>query len=185
MKVGYARVSTTGQSLEVQLAALKHAGCEKVFREKQSGKTADGRAQLQRAIEFVREGDVLIVSKLDRLARSVFDLHKIAQSLQEKGVDLVVLDQRDLNTTTRTGKLLFTLLGAIAEFERDLISERAAEGRAKAMERGVKFGRKEKLDAAQVNALRKELPKWAGPKAQLAAKYGISRASLYRITGSV
>src|SRR4051794_9985407 len=98
MKVGYARVSTTGQGLDVQLEALEKAGCEKIFREKKSGKSANDRPELQRAIEFVREGDVLIVTKLDRLARSTPDLHGIAQSLLAKGAGLKVLDSPELDT---------------------------------------------------------------------------------------
>lgn len=181
MKVGYARVSTTGQSLDVQLDALKAAGCEKVFREKQSGKRADTRAELQRAIDFVREGDALIVTKLDRMARSTLDLEQIAQRLQQRRVDLIVLDQKELDTTTRTGKLLFTLLGAIAAFERELILERAAEGRAKAMARGVRFGRPPTIDDAKKVTLRAEFASWEGSKVDLARKHGISKATLYRV----
>lgn len=184
MKVGYARVSTTGQSLEVQLDALRAAGCDKVFQEKQSGKRADTRGQLQAALEFVREGDALIVTKLDRLARSVLDLHQIAQALEGKAVGLTVLDQRDLDTTSRTGKLLFTLLGAIAAFERELILERAAEGRAKAVQRGVRFGRPAALDDAQAAALRAEAGSWQGSAEELAEKWGISRSTLYRTLGA-
>ena len=181
MRVGYARVSSRGQTLDVQLDALKAAGCQKVFSEKQSGKSAEARAQLQRAIEFVREGDVLVVTKLDRLARSVLDLHQIALELERKGAGLAVLDQKELDTTTRTGKLLFTLLGAIAAFERELILERADEGRAKAKVKGVRFGRPAMLDDAKQEKLRREFDSWKGSKAELAEKHGISRATLYRI----
>ena len=181
MKVGYARVSSRGQSLEVQLDALKAHGCEKVFKEKQSGKTADDRRELQRALEFVRESDVLVVTKLDRLARSTPDLHIIAQALHTKGAGFIVLDQPDMNTTTKTGKLLFSILGAIAEFERDLINERAAEGRIKAMEQGVRFGRKPTLTERQVKALDVEARQGKLSKEALADKYGVSRATVYRV----
>lgn len=183
MKVGYARVSTTGQSLEVQLEALAKAGCEpdSIYKEKQSGKSADGRPQLQAALKFVRKGDTLIVTKLDRLARSVYDLHKIAQHLKEKNADLVVLDQADIDTTTKYGKLIFTILGAVAELERDLILERTAEGREKAKAAGVHMGRHATLDPDELASLKKEAKKWKGTKAELGEKYGISRASVYRL----
>jgi len=183
MRVGYARVSTTGQSLEVQLDALGASGCEKIFREKQSGKQAHTREQLQRAIEFVREGDALVVTKLDRLARSTLDLEQLAKRLQDKNVGLIVLDQKELDTTTRTGKLMFTLLGAIAAFERELILERAAEGRAKAMQRGVKFGRPVTIPTEKQAQVRRDLKTWKGSKAELAKHHGISRATLYRMAG--
>jgi len=182
MKIGYARVSSTGQSLEVQLDALREAGCRKVYSEKKSGKSRDKRGQLRIALDYIRDGDVLVVSKLDRLARSVLDLNQIAQELQSKGAGLIVLGQ-SIDTTSNTGRLLFNILGSIAEFERDLINERTAEGRAKAMARGVRFGRPEKLTDEQTKALREEFASWHGSKADLAERYGISRASLYRIAG--
>ena len=183
MNVGYARVSTTGQSLAVQLEALKKAGCkpDDIFQEKKSGKTAAGRPQLEAALKFVRKGDTLIVTKLDRLARSVYDLHKIAQQLKEKQADLVVLDQGDINTTTKYGKLIFTILGAVAELERDLILERTAEGRAKAKAAGVHMGRRATLSPAQLANLKKDAKKWGGTMAELGEKYGLSRASVYRL----
>lgn len=183
MKVGYARVSTTGQSLEVQLEALKKAGCtrDSIYQEKLSGKSADGRPQLQAALKFIRKGDTLVVTKLDRLARSVYDLHKIAQQLKEKAADLIVLDQADIDTTTKYGKLIFTILGAVAELERDLILERTAEGRVKAKAAGVHMGRRSKLTADEVVELKKVAKKWKGTKAELGEKYGLSRASVYRL----
>jgi DNA invertase Pin-like site-specific DNA recombinase len=108
-------------------------------------------------------------------------LHQITQELERKGAGLAVLDQKDLDTTTRTGTLLFTLLGAIAAFERELILERAAAGRVKAKANGVRFGRPTTLDDAKQVKLRKEFDAWKGSKAELADKHGISRATLYRI----
>ena len=141
MNVGYARVSTSSQSLENQIEQLKAAGCEKIFSEKRSGKNASDREQFKIMKNFIREGDVLFVTKLDRLARSVIDLHEFAKYLENKDVNLKVLNQ-NIDTTSPVGRLLFTMLGAIAEFERDLINERVREGIEAAKAKGVKFGRK-------------------------------------------
>jgi DNA invertase Pin-like site-specific DNA recombinase len=184
MRVGYARVSTEGQSLESQLEALAKDGCERVFEEKASGKDATNRPQLKMALDYVREGDVLVVTKLDRLARSMYDLSQTSKVLREKGVGLKVIDQPEIDTTSAIGELLFNVIGAIAVFERSLIVERTAEGRAKAKAKGVKFGAKAKLSEEEVSQLKEELPTWEGSMRELAAKYGISRASLYRLTGS-
>lgn len=181
MKVGYARVSTIGQSLEVQLEELEKEGCENIFQEKASGKDADNRVQLQQALEFVRSGDVLVITKLDRLARSMGDLSGISKRLKEKGVGLKAINQPDIDTTSAVGELLFNILGSVAAFERSLINERTAEGRAKAREKGVKFGAKAKLTVKQVEALKAELKTWKGSRSDLAERYGISRASLYRL----
>lgn len=180
MNVGYARVSTAGQSLELQEGKLRQHGCEKLFQEKNSGGSRNGRTELEAALEFVRDGDVLVVTRLDRLARSVRDLVLVTQELERKRVGLVVLEQ-ELNTTTAAGKLLFHMLGAVAEFERSLINERIAEGVAKAKASGVKFGRKEKLSAAELRSLRQEFDAPGANKAELARKYGIHRSSLYRL----
>lgn len=181
MKVGYARVSTLGQSLENQLESLTKEGCEKFFKETASGKSADNREQLQLALDFVRDGDVLVITKLDRLARSMIDLGLIAKKLKDKGVGLKAIDQSGIDTTTATGELLFNILGSVAAFERALINERTAEGRIKAKAKGVKFGAKSKLSDSEIANLKEELETFDGSKADLAHKYGISRASLYRI----
>lgn len=179
--VGYARVSSHGQKLDVQLKNLSGAGCEKLFGEKKSGTQADNRPELQRCLEYVREGDVLVVCKLDRLARSVLDLHQTAQRLEHQGVGLRVLDQA-VDTTTPSGRFTFSILGAVAEFENDLRRERQREGIDQAKANGVKFGPKAKLTDEQVDALRETVS--AHPersKAQIASEFGISRASLYRL----
>lgn len=181
MKVGYARVSTVGQSLETQLDELTKEGCEKIFQEKASGKDADKREQLQSALEFVRSGDVLVITKLDRLARSMGDLSIISKKLKDKGVGLKAINQPEIDTTSAIGELLFNVLGAVASFERALINERTAEGRAKALKKGVKFGAKAKLTDKQISELKSELNTWEGSKSELASKYDISRASLYRL----
>jgi DNA invertase Pin-like site-specific DNA recombinase len=177
--VGYARVSTAGQSLEVQLHDLKAAGCEKVFSEKRSG--LDGkRPELARCLEYVRDGDVLLVTKLDRLARSTMDFYAIAGRLKDKGVGFRCLDNLQLDTTTKVGKLTLGLLALIAEFETAIRKERQLEGIAKAKERGTAFGRQSKLTDDQVAELRKR--RKAGDMIKdLMRDYGLSKASIYRL----
>jgi DNA invertase Pin-like site-specific DNA recombinase len=119
MRIGYARVSSSGQQLDVQLDRL--ADCDRIFHEKVSGKSTKGRTELKNALDFMRVGDVFVVTKLDRIARSVVDLAGIVQTLEAKQVDLVVLDQ-GINTTTMYGRLQFNILAAIGEFERELIT---------------------------------------------------------------
>ncbi|WP_313040739.1 recombinase family protein [Sphingobium yanoikuyae] len=176
MLVGYARVSTTDQDLTVQLERLSQAGCEKVFSEKQSGSTAD-RDELQRCIEFVREGDVLLVTRLDRLARSVLDLHVMLSALSGKGVGFRCIDQAGVDTTTSHGKLMLGILGSVAEFETDLRRERQREGIAKAKAQGAYKGGKARIDAQRVNEM---LSDGANPSA-VARALGISRQSVYRL----
>ncbi|WP_226582589.1 recombinase family protein [Halobacillus litoralis] len=137
--IGYARVSTVGQSLETQIELLKEYGCTKVFEEKVSGAKGNRKA-LHEVLDYLREGDKLIVTKIDRLARSVKDLHNIASQVEEKGIGLVFLKEQ-IDFSTPSGKLMFTMLGAIGEFERDLINERTAEGRERAKKQGKHMGR--------------------------------------------
>lgn len=181
MRIGYARVSTSGQSLELQAQKLNAAGCEKTFKEKASAASTNGRPELLLALDYVREGDVFVVSRLDRLARSVGDLAQIARTLETKHVDLMVIDQ-SIDTTTAAGRLLFNMLGAIAEFERELIKERASEGRARAKAAGVRFGAKPKLSLLQLGALRSEFAAPGVNKKEIASRFGISRATAYRLT---
>jgi DNA invertase Pin-like site-specific DNA recombinase len=136
--VGYARVSSVGQTLAVQLDKLQQ--CDKVFQEKVSGINAK-RPQLQACLEYVRQGDTLMVTKLDRLARSTLHLCQIAAELERKQVALEVLDQ-NIDTNSATGRLLFNMLGAIAQFETEIRAERQREGIQKARERGVRFGKR-------------------------------------------
>src|SRR6187549_2813933 len=142
--VGYARVSSTGQDLAVQLEKLEKVGCSKVFKEKRSG-VDTGRPELKRCIEYLREGDTLLVTKIDRLARSTSDLYRIISDLGEKGVAFKVTDDPSINTASRTGKLVMGILALIAEFENDIRRERQMDGIAKAKQRGVRFGRKPQL----------------------------------------
>lgn len=181
-RIGYARVSSTGQSLEVQLSKLKAAGCERIYQEKRSGKTAT-RPEFQACMNYLREGDTLIISRLDRLARSVVHLAQLAKRFQGEGIDLVVLDQA-IDTTTSTGRLMFNMLAAIAEFENDLRHERQAEGIAKAHEQGVRFGRPIKLTPQTKNAIYTE--RTAGVTvSQVAKQFGIGVASVYRAVKEV
>ena len=175
MKVGYARVSSVGQKLDVQLDKLKD--CEKLFQEKKSG-TSDKRPELKNCLEFVREGDTLVVTRLDRLARSTLHLCQIAETLDEKGVNLMVIDQ-SIDTGSATGRLLFNMLGAIGQFETEIRSERQAEGIKKAQSKGIKFGRSKKLTGAQVIQL-KEKRNQGIPIKDLIFEYNLSKASVYR-----
>ncbi|MGO7386911.1 recombinase family protein [Rhizobium ruizarguesonis] len=177
--IGYARTSTTDQKagLDAQLRDLQAAGCTKIFKEQLSS-VANKRPELERALEFVREGDVLVVTKLDRLARSVADLIAITAALKGKGVELRILTM-NLDTATPTGKLMLNLLGSIAEFERELMLERQREGIAKAKADGKYKGRAPtaRSKAEKVLALKTE----GKTPAEIQAALGISRASYFRI----
>jgi DNA invertase Pin-like site-specific DNA recombinase len=151
--VGYGRVSSQGQSLSVQNEKLEGFGCTRIYAEKRSGRQQDNRPQFQACLEFLREGDVLVITRLDRMARSVLDLAKIADALKRKGVALKVLDQ-SIDTASSEGKLMFSLLGAFAEFECDIRAERQSDGIAKAKASGVKFGRKKIFNAEQIERIR-------------------------------
>jgi DNA invertase Pin-like site-specific DNA recombinase len=148
MKYGYARVSTDGQSVDAQARQLAKAGCDKVFRETVSGAKTD-RAQLRRAVALLGPGDVLIVTHLDRLARSIRDLVNTLADIAEHKARFRSLGDPWADTTTSHGRLMLTVLGGLAEFERDLIRARTGEGRARAKARGVKMGRKPKLTPHQ------------------------------------
>jgi len=180
-RVGYARVSSYGQSLDVQLEKLAKDGCERIFSEKMSGRSAEAREELQNCLQWVREGDVLVVTKLDRLARSTRDLLNVANSLEQKKVSLVVLDQQ-IDTGSATGKLLFVMLGAIAEFENEIRKDRQVSGVAMARKKGVKFGRKAAMNPGQVEELKRR--RSDGVKiADLMIHYGLSKATVYRYLG--
>ncbi|WP_242267279.1 recombinase family protein [Bacillus cereus group sp. BfR-BA-01518] len=137
--IGYARVSTREQKLEIQMEHLHNYGCDKIFADKLSGKNTD-RAQLQAAMDYMREGDNLVVYKIDRLARSILDLHSIVKALHDRGIGVIFIKEQ-IDFSKATGRLMFNMLGSIAEFERELIQERAAEGRAAAREAGKHMGR--------------------------------------------
>jgi DNA invertase Pin-like site-specific DNA recombinase len=173
-QVGYARVSSVGQSLEVQLEKLKH--CDKIYQEQRSAKGK--RPRLAACLEYVREGDTLVVTRLDRLARSTLHLCQIAEELQRKGVHLQVLDQQ-IHTSDATGRLLFHMLGAIAQFETELRAERQMDGIQLAKARGVLFGRGKQLSQLQIAELR-ERRRQGTLIRTLMQDYQISRATVYR-----
>lgn len=149
MKIGYARVSSNGQNLQSQIELLKKAGCEKIFQEKKSGTQTYKRIELENALDFVREGDSFIVTRLDRCSRSVLDLYKIIERLNKKNVSFKATEQ-EIDTSTSSGRLMIGLLSIVSEFETDLRSERQADGIASALNRGVKFGRTAKFDNEKV-----------------------------------
>lgn len=177
--IGYARTSTTDQKagLGAQVRDLQAAGCTKIFQEELSS-VAARRPELDRALEFVRDGDVMVVTKLDRLARSVADLVSITAELRSKGVELRIL-ALNLDTATPTGKLMLNLLGSIAEFERELMLERQREGISKAKADGKYKGRAPtaRAKAAQVIGLHQD----GKTPMQIVSALGISRASVFRI----
>ena len=176
--VGYARVSSTGQDLAVQLEKLEKAGCDKLFKEKRSGIDA-GRPELKRCLEYLREGDTLLVSKIDRLARSTADLYRIVTQLAEKGVAFKVIDDPSIDTTSRTGKLVMGILALIAEFENDIRRERQMDGIAKAKQRGTRFGRKPELTRERVAEIR-SLRKSGATVPEIMRQTLLSKASVYR-----
>lgn len=177
--VAYARVSTSGQSLEVQLDQLRAAGAEEIFQETRSGATTEGREQLEAALRFVRKGDVFVVTRLDRLARSMIDLRKIVDALAAKGVGFRVLQQGSIDTTRSDGRLLLNILASFAEFELDIRRERQMDGIAKAKAAGKYRGRKRSIDPAEIAALKAQ----GHGASTIARKLGIGRASVYRVSG--
>jgi DNA invertase Pin-like site-specific DNA recombinase len=179
--VGYARVSTTDQDLTIQLEALDKAGCNVTFEEQKSGTKRDGRTELQKALEYLREGDVLVVTRLDRLGRSMRDLANIAHELQEVGASLRVIEQ-NVDTSTSAGRAFFNMLATFAEFETDVRRERQLEGiaavKADPAKRAEKYkGRKASVDRATVARMTGEGMK---PKA-IATALGCSRMTIHRI----
>ncbi|UGB46595.1 recombinase family protein [Frateuria edaphi] len=177
--VGYCRVSSTSQSLAVQLGELELAGCTKVFAEKRSARYSDNRPELKACLEYVREGDTLVISRLDRMARSVLDLASIADRLHRKGVNLKVINQ-GIDTSTSEGKLLFGILSTFAAFELDIRSERQKAGIEAAMSAGVKFGRKKSLTDEQKLTIRRLREQEGFSIAQLQTRFHVSRATVYR-----
>src|SRR5919199_2150120 len=173
---GYARVSTDGQSVAAQVAALQEAGAGKVWREVASGAQTD-RAQLRRAIAALEPGDVLMVTRLDRLARSSRDLLNTLAAITGKGAGFKSLADAWADTTTPHGRLMLTVLGGLAEFERELIIARTSEGRARAKARGVKLGPRFKLSAEQRAYVARERAKGESVR-HLARILGVSKATI-------
>ncbi len=185
MRIGYGRVSTRDQNPDAQRDALTAAACDQVFIDKTSGKLAS-RPELDRALLSAnRAGDQVVVTKLDRLGRSMEHLITLSANLQARGVDLVVLDQ-GIDTSTAVGKMFFHILGAIAEFEHALISERTRDGLAAARARGRTGGQKPKLGPRQIK-LAQQMYDETGPDGkrrytvrQIAAEFGVTRPTIYR-----
>jgi DNA invertase Pin-like site-specific DNA recombinase len=175
-RYGYARASSTDQDVSIQLAALKKADCEIVRSEKVSGTSRNGREELRLLLEFIRKGDTLVVTRIDRLARSIGDLQDILRELKAKGAALEATEQ-PINTNTSTGKMFCDLLGVFAEFETNLRRERQMEGVAKAKAEGKYKGRKPSLP---VDEIRKLKGKGLGVT-DIADRLGISRMSIYRV----
>ncbi len=181
MLIGYARVSTEEQSLDLQIDALKQAGCEKVFHETASGARTE-RVQLKEAMEHLREGDTFVVWRLDRLGRSLRHLIDVVNTLEEHGIGFKSI-QEGFDTTTNGGKLIFHIFGSLAEFERNLIRERTMAGLKSARARGRKGGRKPKLSAEQVAMAKKLMADRNNNPNEIAEMLGISRSTLYRVIG--
>ncbi len=178
MKVGYARVSSTGQNLQSQLEALEKAGCDKIFQEKKSG-TKMGRPELDNAIEFCREQDTLIVTRLDRCSRNVKDLHQVIETLNNKGVNFKATEQ-EIDTNTSAGRLMIGLLSIVSAFETDLRAERQADGIASAKRRGVKFGATAKLSNEDIKEIIELQTNSDLTNQQIADKFDIARSTLLR-----
>jgi DNA invertase Pin-like site-specific DNA recombinase len=177
-KIGYGRVSSIGQSLDVQLDKLNEIGCDVIFKETHTGAT-DQRPQLQAMMQYVRKGDTLYITKLDRLGRSTLHLTQIFDKLERQSVDIVVLDQ-NIDTTTPIGKLLFNVLSSIAEFETEIRKERQLEGIAKAKAKGVQFGRRAVLNTEQVLQMKKKRAEGILIR-ELMREYNLSKSSVYRL----
>ncbi|MDP3401449.1 MAG: recombinase family protein [Brevundimonas sp.] len=178
MLIGYARVSTDQQDHALQLDALNTAGCERIIVETASGSRAD-RAELARAMEMARSGDVLVVWRLDRLGRSLRHLIDLAEQLQQRGVALRSLTE-SIDTGTPTGRFLFNILGALGQMEREIIVERTRAGLAAAAARGRKGGRRPSLDEAGVRAAKAMLASGTMTAGEVARQVGCSPSTLYR-----
>jgi len=177
--IGYARVSTEDQDTALQTVALKAAGCDVIREEKRSGTSREGRRELETLIQFLRPGDTLMVTRIDRLARSIGDLQDIVRTLKAKGVALKATEQ-PVDTSTAAGKAFLDMLGVFAEFETNLRRERQMEGIAKAKAAGVYKGRKPSIDPSRVWAMADE----GLGATEIARRLGVARASVYRLLGA-
>jgi DNA invertase Pin-like site-specific DNA recombinase len=178
MKIGYARVSTEEQNLDRQLDSLKEAGCEKIFQEKITG-TKKERPELDKLMEQLRSGDLIIISDLTRLSRSVKDLFSLVDQIEKKGANIKSLKESWMDTSTPQGKLMFTIFAGISQFERDLISQRTLEGLAAARARGRNGGRPKKDEKAITLALKMYQEKTYSI-AEITKATGVSKTTIYR-----
>ena len=175
-RIGYARVSSTDQDLALQVERLKAAGCEIVRSEKVTGSTRQGRSELASIIEFLRPGDELVVTRIDRLARSIGDLQDLVREMRDRGASLRATEQ-PIDTSTAAGKAFLDMLGVFAEFETNLRRERLLEGIVKAKEAGIYKGGTRRIDREAVQSLHRE---GKGPT-EIAKALGISRMHAYRL----
>ncbi|MGD9684399.1 MAG: recombinase family protein [Candidatus Obscuribacterales bacterium] len=182
MKIGYARVSTEDQDLDIQLTALRKAGCKKIFQEKISGTTWE-RPELHNMLMTISAGDIVVVARLDRLARSTKMLLEITDRIMTSGGKFMSLSEPWADTTSPAGKMIMTFFAGMAEFERDLIRARTGAGRKQALERGVKFGRPSKMTPKQMK-LAKRLLKEGQSAREVAATFGVHYTTLYRLLRS-
>ena len=178
--VAYARVSTSGQTLDAQLDQLTAQGCDLIFQETMSGARAD-RPELAKALDSLSEGDTFVVTRLDRLARSTFDLLETVRKIEGRGAKLKSLAEAWADTTTPAGRLMLTILGGLAEFERSLIAERTGEGRERARREGRRLGRPPKLTSHQ-KALIVQWRAEGQDNAQIARALGVSRSTVSRVS---
>lgn len=179
VKIGYARTSTIEQNLDAQIAALNAAGCGMVRTEQKSGASLNGRSELQTILDFIHPGETLVVTRIDRLARSLNDLQAIVSHLKSKGAHLAATEQ-PVDTSTAAGKAFFDMLGVFAEFETNLRRERQAEGITAAKQRGVYRGRKPQID---LGAIKAKLSEGKSPT-EIAREMGISRGTVYKAKSS-
>lgn len=177
--IGYARVSTQGQDLAQQRAKLSDIGCQRIFEEKVSGAKRD-RPELGRLLDHLRAGDVVTVTRLDRLARSTSDLLHIAERIKDTGAGLRSLAEPWADTTSPAGRMVLTIFAGIADFERSLIGERTSAGRAAALARGVRFGPRPALSAEQIVHARRLIEEEERPVSEAARILNVHRATLYR-----
>ena len=181
-RIGYARVSTDDQHLDLQRDALKKAGCSAVYEETASGKSTD-RPELEQCRKALRAGDMLVVWRLDRLGRSLPDLVQIVAELERDGIGFESMTEK-IETGSAAGKLVFHVFAALAEFERNLISERTHAGLAAARARGRKGGRKPSLSPQQVREIKALLRDPSIPVTAIAGRYGVSRTTIYKHAGA-
>jgi DNA invertase Pin-like site-specific DNA recombinase len=178
--IGYARVSTTDQNCEIQEEALRNAGCTIIRSERVSGTSRKGRSELDTVLDFIRAGDTLVVTRIDRLARSLFDLESIVRQIEDRGAKLKALEQ-PIDTGSASGRAFLQMLGVFAQFESSIRKERQMEGIAKAKANGVYKGRKPSVDRQQVQ----ELHAQGVRPATIAKQLGVGRTSVYRALGMV
>lgn len=181
-KVGYARVSTVGQTLDIQVKRLKEFGCVKIYREKASGANAE-RSELKKLLAPLAEGDIVVVTRIDRLARSTFDLFSIVKDITNKKAQFHSIAEPWTDTSTSTGRLMLAVLGGLADVERDLIRTRTSEGRIRAIQQGKHMGRPSRLTTAQKREIRAKRKNGITLKS-LATIYGLSESTISRIARS-